>query len=895
MQEQILRFGTRSHLALAISTALAASASFAQDDQAEPPATDSGVIEEVVVMGRLLNAAESLTAERLNLPVSADFLGAEVIARAGDPDIASALRRVPGVTLVEGKYVYVRGLGERYSSVLINGAAVPSPDLTRSVVPLDVLPTTMVESIKIQKSPSPDATATFGGGMVDIRTKSVPKDAIASFDFGYGVNSLSDGSGIASDAGGTPIPPTLRTAIDTYQGDISVSNILSSLRLSNPQAPLSQAQGIHQGLIDSLDQNVRIRKQNLDPDIGAKLALGNAWYFGDSDAIALGALLNLNYNEKWRNEDQLRERVGNPETSYSVIERTKYEERAISSLLLGVDYTSDHSFQLSAYDIRNDEDLASISRGYDANNQYPDQRVSYVTQTQERELEIYQLSGSHAFLESLDFISRPLERWGMNGLTIDWIYSDSSASTDIPNATVFQAGALLDAPTGQELTTGLLPTASAGQFQFLDLDDELSSWGGDIKLPLNVGNSILTLSGGWWGSEKTREYLQYFVNLNAIGVQEALLSGSPGDVLEAGNAQVANGFDLSLGGQFGTESYVAAQKVNAGYGSIDFDWDRWRFMVGARWEDYQQALLPLDVLDYSGVAIANLQLALLDPNQRLAIREDDVFGSSALTFNGAQAFGADNFQVRVSYGETIVRPDLREVADVVYIDPEFDVRVRGNPSLVSSPIDNFEIRSEFYYADGDNFTLSLFYKDIDSPIEQISQAGPEEDIVITFGNAQRGEVTGIEFEGLKVLPSGLFLAGNMTFSESEVALDPNIPTIATNMLRPMTGHSEWVINTTLGWDSFSGRHGAYLNFNSFAERIWYAGTEGYQDAYEQPFQSVGIVYKYFPTNHVQLEFSLDNILDEDREFEQVNTQGQTARVLVQDVGMSFGASLVWSF
>ena len=125
-----------------------------------------------------------------------------VISRAGDSDIAAALRRVPGITLVDGKFVYVRGLGERYSSVLVNGAAVPSPDLTRSVVPLDILPTSMVESITIQNSPSPEATAAFGGGMINIRTKNVPDGPVATFDFGYGFNSSSDDDGISSRAGG---------------------------------------------------------------------------------------------------------------------------------------------------------------------------------------------------------------------------------------------------------------------------------------------------------------------------------------------------------------------------------------------------------------------------------------------------------------------------------------------------------------------------------------------------------------------------------------------------------------------------------------------------------------------------------------------------------------------
>src|SRR5690606_32404587 len=214
------------------------------------PAPDAGPIEEVFAVGRLQSAAESLTEERLRLPVSADFLGTDVMARAGDPDIGSALRRVPGLTLVDGKFVYVRGLGERYSNVLINGAAVPSPELTRSVIPLDLFPTSIVESVKIQKSPSPDVPAAFGGGLIDVRTLSVPQDTVATFNVSMGYNAISDGDGLGFAQNSSPMPATLATAIDTYSGDISVANIFRQLRIADPVgSTISDARAVHQTLL----------------------------------------------------------------------------------------------------------------------------------------------------------------------------------------------------------------------------------------------------------------------------------------------------------------------------------------------------------------------------------------------------------------------------------------------------------------------------------------------------------------------------------------------------------------------------------------------------------------------------------------------------------------------
>ena len=327
---------------------------------------------------------------------------------------------------------------------------------------------------------------------------------------------------------------------------------------------------------------------------------------------------------------------------------------------------------------------------------------------------------------------------------------------------------------------------------------------------------------------------------------------------------------------------------------VDFS-NRWRFTVGARYENYRQTVLPIDLLDFTGQSITNLQNQLSQPDQTLAIAEDDVFGSTALTFMSNGLLGSDEYQIRASFGQTIVRPDLREVADVTYIDPELGIRVSGNPFLRSSPIDSFELRGEFFYGNGDNFTVSLFAKDIDAPIEQVRQQGSDDDFVLTFENALAGEVSGVEFEGLKRLGRGFFLAGNLTLSDSEVQLDPASPNALTNLTRRMTGHSEWVVNTTLGYDSNNGRHSAYLNFNAFGERISAAGTDNHDDVYELPFDSLGIVYKFFPTDRIELQLKLDNILDEQREFEQINVNGEVARVLVQDVGLSYSLSGKWAF
>src|SRR5690606_20232646 len=158
----------------------------------------------------------------------------------------------------------------------------------------------------------------------------------------------------------------------------------------------------------------------------------------------------------------------------------------------------------NSYVLKNDEDDASISRGFDNNVQFPDQRVTYATRLEQRELELTQISGSHAFRDT-PMLTSFLEKRGWDGLEVDWFYSDSTATTDIPTETLFQAQSLLDSVTGAELSTQLLATTNAGQFSFLDLEDQMESWGGDISLPLELERMRLTVSGGWWGNKKARE------------------------------------------------------------------------------------------------------------------------------------------------------------------------------------------------------------------------------------------------------------------------------------------------------------------------------------------------------------------------------------------------------
>jgi outer membrane receptor protein involved in Fe transport len=175
--------------------------------------------------------------------------------------------------------------------------------------------------------------------------------------------------------------------------------------------------------------------------------------------------------------------------------------------------------------------------------------------------------------------------------------------------------------------------------------------------------------------------------------------------------------------------------------------------------------------------------------------------------------------------------------------------------------------------------------------------------LIRIANAEDGYVYGLEFEFLKDLnvlgsyAEGFFLSGNFTVSESEINIDTQkvveqtgVSTTITNPTRAMTGHSPWVVNMNLGWDADNGNHSATLAYNVFAERIIIPGIDGKDDAYEQPFHSLDMVYTYYPTYSSTLNFKVKNILNQDKELEFEDTLMRS-----ETRGVSFEVALKWDF
>ncbi|MEE4383119.1 MAG: TonB-dependent receptor [Pseudomonadales bacterium] len=911
-----MKTSAKKTLALLPALVAAAGAHQAAAEEAERPQA-SGPIEEVVVVGRLRSSATDVVVERLEQEVVVDLLSAEDISRVGDSTVAAALRRVPGLTLVDNQFVYVRGLGERYSSTLLDGATVPSPDFMRNVIPLDIFPTNILDSLAVQKGYSADMPAAFGGGNIDIRTKNIPDGPILDLEIGTGWNNESSGDTFTSsggdddwlgeDDGTRALSSDIVQAIGTYRGELSPANILQTLRFEGP-ATFEDAQAVNRQLASTLDATTGIQQEDVNPDLDFEGTVGNRYFFGADENWEVGGLLIGSYNNNFRNRERTNRSAGNPGSVFFTTSRTVHQVSLTGAAKAGITWAGEQNLDVSYMFLRNTEEDTNFGEGFNNNFLRQDgQRLGiYGTRYEQRDLGVLLLKGEHE-LGSATLELLPVDLSLLEGLRFEWYYSDSTAETDVPNESQFLTQSVIDPDSGDVISTRLRSTNSAGTFRFTDLEDEVESYGYDVILPIMTSDWDLEVSGGFDYARKGRAFLLNQIFLNSSQTPLASLAAVPGGTADGALTpdailDPANAFEISINSGL-PDAYLAGQTTEGVYGKFDATWQgTWRLSAGVRWEQFQQGSLAIDPLQFS-TEIGQI-VTPVDELQNAVLQTDDYYPSAALTWMQQGFLGADDFQLRFGFSQTVARPDLREISAAVYIDPLTEARIVGTPGLQPSDITNWDARAEWFYGNGDSFTVSLFLKDIENPIETVQAAGTDDNQVLTFINADTGEVYGIEFEWIKGLGfatdwvgdwiDSFFFSGNVTLSDSEIQIGPNALSL-TNPSRRLTQHSEWVVNTHLGYDSPDGKHSASLVYNVYGERVFSAGRNGAQDQFEQPIHLLDLVYSFYPTERVTFTAKVQNILSDEREITQDTATFGDVTTFEQLIGTTAAASLKWSF
>jgi TonB-dependent receptor len=876
---------------------------------------DTGEIEELVVLGRFIDSSQQLVNERMSDAFAADLLGADTIARLGDSTVGAALRRVPGITLVQDKFVYIRGLGERYTQTTLNGAQIPSPDLTRNVIPLDVFPTSIVQTLRVQKSWSPDQSANFGGGSVDIRTKGIPDGFATQLEIGSGLNSENPsninsyaGGGddwLGTDDGTRALSSTILNAVNGYQGDPSVNNILYFMQRQDPSATLFDAQSANRDLALALNRNVDLQEESVSPDIKVRGSIGNKFDVGTDTQLGFNIGGSYQTDTRWR---RTRTAVfATPEEQNGVREEATESVNIAGTLNLGASFLGEHDISTTTLYLRNTDDETEVFDFFNENRVkssglgFRDYRLEF----EERNVTTNQAKGSHVLgsetREALPFLGKLL-KWAPEETHVDWFWSDSTASTDIPNRVLITSETLTDPTTGSVLDEAVRLTSSAADYRFTELDDELQNYGWSATLPWTTDNSYTEFSGGYDHGQKSRTYYQAQFSLGYLNVSDpSVLAGSLSEVFSdanilaantgaGGNQTYANNIVFDRQGS-NSNSYLAATMTDAAWGKVDWTWNEtWRVAAGARWEDYRQVAVSWNPFGFSEddpqvtTDVETLELG--------SFNEDKVYPAASITYMGD--LWAETFQLRLAYSQTAVRPDLREITASSYIDPITGDLIRGNPGIEPADFDNFDLRAEWYFESGDNLTVTLFHKDITDPIEFFEIPAADTTIAREVVNAESATLTGIEIEGLKDLGflggffDTMFLQANVTLQDSELVAGANANS-PTNPTRTLTGASDYVANIMLGYDSPNDRHTASVIYNVFGERLFVAGRNGAPDGYEQPFQSLDFTYFWYPTPQMTVKLIAQNILGSTIDIER-----EGVVVFEEDPGTTFALAFSWS-
>lgn len=827
----------------------------------------SGSDEVIVIQGRFIPEPIRATSEVISV------LSSEEIARTGEGDIAGALQRVTGLSLVGGRFVFVRGLGERYSLALLNGLPLPSPEPLRRVVPLDLFPTSVIASSVVQKSFSANYPGEFGGGVINLTTIAIPDETFLSIGGSIGVNSetnlglgytyygsQTDWTGF--DDGTRDIPAPLQAALDSNNlivagtdfSETDILNIVTSLQ--NANTTLVQ------------------RNDEIPPNGSVEVTAGSAFDIGSD---RLGVIFTAGWDNGWQTRSGLQQVATGPTVAddgtlelvpVSDFDFVSTENRIVVNGLLGLGYEFDESrIRFTNLFIRDTSKEARIQVG---TNEATTSALLNRTFT--------------SWFERQLFTSQLVAEFEFDRISVDVRGTYANSQREAPYERSFSYALSAFSDSGDFENDLNTPGQDAG-IAFSDLSEDVWAGGVDLSYDFDSLPRDLTITAGYAYSDTTRTSVRRafrFIPLDGV-LPQPIPQLRP-DFLFS-DVTVANfriGLtDLSSVG--GVAEYDAGLEIHAGYVRAEAELaDFVRATVGVRYEDATEFVAPLDLFADGGPVVIG----------RTEVNEDYWLPAGTITWNFA-----DDMQLRLAASKTIARPQFRELSPQLYFDTESDRQFNGNPFLTDSELLNFEARYEWYLGRNERISLAGFYKDIDNPIEAIARAQGSEAFQ-TFANAPSAQLYGGEIEVQKYFPllnlgleGGLFetrdlvVAANYTYTNSELSVGEGDETInfvgqivpAANFFDdgdPLTGQSDHIANLQIGIEDSEGLSQQTLLFSYASKRVTGRGTNGLPDVFEEPGFTIDFVARQgFELAGLAFEakFEARNLTDENyEEFQTLN-------------------------
>lgn len=819
---------------------------------------------EIIVTGR-----RSSNIER-TAPQVVSVLGAADIARTGEGNIAGALGRVTGLSVVGNGFVYVRGLGDRYSLALLNGSPLPSPEPLKRVVPLDIFPSGIIASSLVQKSYSANFPGEFGGGVINLTTKAVPREPFLTIGGSIGGNSETTGqlgyTYYGSSTDWTGFGDGARKLPSAYAAWRA-----SGLRINDPavnqQAIAGQFVNAHNAVLQ--------RNNDMAPNWGANVTGGTSWTLGGTE---VGLIATAGITNRWRTRAVTQQTANALDLSSlnTDVNRVVTDNRIVVNGLIGLSAEfGENKIRWTNLYIR--DTIKQARLGAEDRPLTADANPGVSFQYQDTAWFARQLFNSQFVgeFEPFDDLKVDVRGGYANSqreapFELSFLYSRSNSPTD---------------PYGQfftnTLNTGQRPGSAT--IAFSDLNEDLYSAG--IDFTYEITPRVKAVYGyAYSDTNRVTERRDFLFQGNSnipLGISllrpdlllsQAVVCFPPLNPPVNPNCPAnPSPTGIALVDSTGSNpTFEAILRNHAAYFQLQADIvDGLNLNVGARYETAVQRVSAVQVYTITPT---------LPPSTNLS--RDYLLPAGTLTYEIDP-----KMQVRLSASKTIARPQFRELVFQTYYDPDTNRTFQGNPQLVDSQLYNAEGRFEWYFAPEQRVSIGGFWKKIKNPIE--TYASFDGNTVTTrFANAPEATLYGAEFEVQKHFDlSGwgdgfwanrrAVLIGNYTYSKSKLKVGATDPvaafpftgaTLASQFFRdgaPLTGQSDHLANLEFGLEDTEKLSQQTILISYASDRITRRGPSGQPDIFERPGIQVDFVMRQgVPLFGKELELKLEarNIL-----------------------------------
>jgi hypothetical protein len=665
-----------------------------------------GIIEEVVAIG--IYVANTVTAQERDSSAVLDSIGSEQFARFGDSNAASALKRIAGVAISDGKYVVVRGLNERHTAVMLNGASLPSPDPSRRVVPLDIFPSTILDGIDVQKNFTPDVYADSSGGAVKLTTKNFPQEFEGKISASLG---YVDG-------------------LTLSDRDVQQSESLDLLGFgSEDDRALPRSNAINQ-----FPSNFGTQETSIAPNTSVELSLGDT--LADNNDYSIGYTGSVKYSNEWSKQER-------KTNSYifeggKLVNDDEYEEERISNninlgagISLGL-ITANHGFSSNSMVLR--QTLAENTMKEGIGGDQDQESIGYKLGWYERQFLFQQFTGNHYFPDMLD-------------TEIKWQTSFSQASLDAPDERSYTFERDPEEDELYELTWSQVDRV------YSELTDTNTDFSTDFSSLMFANDALeARLNYGFGSFSRKRD-----------------VDGSRVGYIANGNTSVyAGNFDIDYIIDDGSaQGRIETQDESAEADDYDATWDLTSYYLSTdiNMAEYFNVLFGVRA-EVSEMIVNTTATGNSSEPIKAMVEDDDIFPSISATFHVY-----DDVQIRAAYYQTKNRPDFRELASAQYVDPDSGDIFSGNPRLVSAEIDNMDLRAEWYFSDSESISLAYFMKDFTNPIEKTLSTGGDV-FTFRNGSEGEISGIELDFrKDIDFINYSTFIAGNLALIDSEVELE----------------------------------------------------------------------------------------------------------------------------